>query len=104
MLVRIIVIFVAFVCIESGAIASPCNDVVVDEGDPTTIQLAQLQAIRCLIETSARQHLEILNAIKEISVAPPSQTNFYDVLIVLISSLVFVWFTKLVVRTVQPFL
>lgn len=98
-LVRVHVYLIAFVCFLSGAIASLCKDVVVDEGDPTTIQLAQLNAIRCLIETSARQHHETLATIREISVAPPSQTNFYDVLMYLISSIVFIWLVKLVVRT-----
>lgn len=90
---------IACLSVLSGQIASTCKSVVVDEADPATIQLAQLEAIRCLIETSARQHSETLSAIQSISVAPPSRTNFYDVLIVLITSVTFIWLMRLVVKT-----
>lgn len=63
-----------------------CNMTTVDEDDPTTIQLAQLDAIKCQMELTAANHRETLQAISDVSKKIPRSTNGYDVLLYCFSS------------------
>lgn len=81
-----------------------CNTTTVDESDPITLQLAQLDAIKCQIAAASKQHTETLSAIEGIRRLLPRQTNLYDVLIYLFSSLFGIVIVQQVVKCVYYYL
>lgn len=75
-----------------------CNIPRSDPDDPVSIQVAQLELIKCQIaaskdqalvalENAKLQHSETLAAIKDVSKKIPRATNIYDLLIYIFSSL-----------------
>lgn len=77
-------LFVSFAIL--ALTSSLCNITAIDESEPLTIPLAQLDAIKCQIEAAKQQHTETLTAINGIQKLLPRQTNVYDVLLSIFSS------------------
>lgn len=86
----------AFALISSAFV---CNYTNVDENDPETVQLAQLDAIKCLIVAAKQQHAETLSAISSIAQRIPRPTNFNDVIITIFSSFLGLFIISQVVRS-----
>lgn len=84
--------------------ASFCNHTAIDLSDPISLQLAQLDAIKCQIEVAKQQHTETLAAISGIRKAMKQPTNIYDVLLYLLSSCVFMLVLQQAVQTILFYL
>lgn len=75
-----------------------CNHTAVDVDDPITIQLAQLDAIKCQIAAAAKQHTETLAAISSIRQQQPS-TSVSDILLYIFFSLVVTFVVRQIFRS-----
>lgn len=83
---------------------SICNHTAIDLSDPISLQLAQLDAIKCQIEVAKQQHTETLAAISGIRKAMKQPTNIYDVLLYILSSCVFMLVLQQAVQTILFYL
>lgn len=95
-IVIIILYLFAFLALTQSFV---CNYTIVDEDDPTTIQLAQLDAIKCQIAAAAKQHSETLAAISSIQHHADS-VNVSSVLYYLFLSLIFTFMIQQICKTI----
>jgi len=116
----IITVFVTILTVMT-VIALDCKITPVDEGDPITIQQAQLDLIRCQSELAKQQHSEliglisqqqqlakqqlsdILSTLKSVAEKVPQRTNGYDALIYISSSFLGFFIMKQILSVVWYF-
>lgn len=110
MIQDVLIIMLAFIAYAFCTLDPVCNQTPIDQGDPETIQIAQLNAIRCQITVLERNHAAAMEAIVSVHNNTMSMQqrildtiktihSDYSIIHVIewcLFSIVFAWFSKLI--------
>lgn len=98
-LIQLVICILAIAMIASVPM---CNYSTVDTSDPATVQLAQLEAIKCLILTNEVQNEKVLDTIRNITSADThsSSSSLLSIVCYSIGSITVMYILSLTVRSI----